>query len=104
MKETGTSDLPQHIAWLQRQTRSQLGAPLPLEAASGLQKVCAVENSTHHIPLCQTEGVVPHRVKHSTVGLAFGPGPSGTRGTVAKLGGSGAARSPLLEDVGGSIA
>ena len=67
------------------QPRRELGTPLALVLAAGLQVVGTVEHPPHHVPLRQADRVIAHGVEHAAVGLALGLGAGGAGGAVAQL-------------------
>jgi len=71
MEEAGTGDFPEDSTRVFRQTLGQLGAGLAVELALRIEKVGAIEDTPHHVPLGEADGVIPDRVEHAPIDLAL---------------------------------
>jgi hypothetical protein len=71
MEEAGAGDFPEDSARIPRQPLGQLGAGLAVELAPGVEKVGAIKDSPHHVPLGEAQGVIPDSVEHAPIDLAF---------------------------------
>ena len=97
MEKTGTGDVSEDPAQVPRQTLGQLGPRLAVEGALRVEKVGAIEDTPHHVPLGQAEGMIPHRVEHAAVDLAFRLGAGGAGRTMPELLRSGRSGRPLSQ-------
>jgi hypothetical protein len=86
MEETRARNFPEDPYGIGRQPVSQLGTLLPLECSAGLQIVGTIQYPPHHVPLGESEGVVPDGIEDAAIVLAFGTGPRRAGWTVAQLG------------------
>lgn len=95
MKEAGAGDFAEDSTRVLWQTLGQLCPGLAVEPPLGVEKVGAIEYTPHHVPLGEAQGVIPNRVEHSPVELAFCLGASGTGRPMPQLLRPGSRRGPL---------
>ena len=85
MEEAGAGDFPEDSARIVRQTLGQRGAGLTVKLAFRIEKVGAIENAPHHVPLGEADRVVPDRVEHAAIDLSLCLGMSGTGWSMPEL-------------------
>ena len=95
MKEAGAGDFAEDFTRVLRQTLGQLGPGLAVERPLRVEKVRAIEDAPYHVPLGETQGVIPNRVEYPPVDLTLRLGAGGTGGPMPQLLRSGGCRGPL---------
>ena len=85
MKEAGTGDFQEDSTGIIGQSFGELGPAFLLEGPGRVEKVGAVQNSSHHVPLGQSQRMVAYGIEHSAVVLAIGSGPGGAGGSMLQL-------------------
>lgn len=95
MKEAGAGDFAEDSAQVFRQTIGQLGPGLAVEPPLRVEKVGAIEDAPHHVPLGEAHGVIPNRVEYPPVDLALRLGMGGAGRPMPQLLRSGRCGGPL---------
>lgn len=85
MEEAGTGDLAEDSARVLRETLGQIGTGVAIEGAFRVEKVGAIEDTPHHVPLGEAQGVIADRVEHAPIDLAHGLGAGGAGRTMPEL-------------------
>jgi hypothetical protein len=71
MEETGAGDFPEDSGRVLRQALRQLSAGLAVERALRIEKVGAIEDAPHHVPLGEAYRVIPDRIEYAPIDLAL---------------------------------
>ena len=89
MEETGARHFTENSPGVTGKPLSQFRPLLPLERSPGFQIIRTIEDPAHHVPLGQSQGVVPYRIEHADFELTAvltNKTPAGTyRGAVELL-------------------
>jgi hypothetical protein len=97
VNEAGSGHLEEHATGIIREPLGQLGSFLTVELTSRLEEVSAVQNSSNHVPLGQSQRVIPYSVEDAAVYLSFRLGAGGACGTMAELGRAVGGGGPLFQ-------
>ena len=95
MKEAGAGDFAEDFPRVLRQTLGQLGPRRAVERPLRVEKVGAIEDAPHHVPLGEAQGMIPNRVEYPPVDLTLRLGAGGTGGPMPQLLRSGGCGGPL---------
>ena len=71
MQEASAGDFAKDATRVSRQPLRQRSSSLAVELARRVQEVGTVEDSPHHVPLRQADGVIADRIEYTAVDLAL---------------------------------
>jgi hypothetical protein len=64
-------DLTENAARVSWQSLGKVGTTFAIEGALGIEVVGAVKDTADHIPLCQSNRVIPYCIQHAPIDLAL---------------------------------
>jgi hypothetical protein len=76
MDESSAGYFAQNQLWFAWQALGEYGSPFAIKGSSRLEVIRTIENSSHHVPLGEADGVITDGIQHAAVILTLGPGSS----------------------------